>query len=43
MDIESVRQQVADARARGIAVRALVFINPGESSLLPFLRSLQMP
>ena len=31
MDIESVRKQVQDARSRGIAVRALVFINPGES------------
>ena len=29
MDIESVRKQVQDARSRGIAVRALVFINPG--------------
>lgn len=41
MDIDSVRKQVADARSRGIAVRALVFINPGEASLLTFLRMLQ--
>lgn len=35
MDIEDVRQKVADARMRGIAVRALVFINPGATMLPP--------
>ena len=29
MDIADVKKNVDDARARGIAVRALVFINPG--------------
>ena len=29
MDIPSVKRQVAKARADGIAVRGLVFINPG--------------
>ncbi|KAK9907475.1 hypothetical protein WJX75_004386 [Coccomyxa subellipsoidea] len=29
MDIADVKKRVADARAKGIAVRALVFINPG--------------
>ena len=29
MDIPSVKRQVAEARAQGIAVRGLVFINPG--------------
>ena len=30
MDIPSVKRQVAQARAEGVAVRGLVFINPGE-------------
>ena len=30
MDIPSVKRQVAKARADGIAVRGLVFINPGK-------------
>ncbi len=29
MDIPSVKRQVAQARSEGIAVRGLVFINPG--------------
>ena len=29
MDIADVKKRVNDARAKGIAVRALVFINPG--------------
>lgn len=32
MDIADVKKRVDDARAKGIAVRALVFINPGAAS-----------
>ncbi len=41
MDIADVKKSVDDARARGIAVRALVFINPG-AALRPLLRCLCM-
>ena len=34
MDIPSVKRQVAKARADGIAVRGLVFINPGKHAML---------
>lgn len=34
MDIPSVKRQVAKARADGIAVRGLVFINPGKRAAL---------
>ena len=34
MDIPSVKRQVAKARADGIAVRGLVFINPGKRATL---------
>ena len=39
MDIPSVKRQVAKARADGIAVRGLVFINPGKRASLWLTRS----
>lgn len=38
MDIAEVRKQVQAARDRGIAVRAVVFINPGAAHCLILCR-----
>ena len=40
MDIPSVKSQVAQARSEGIAVRGLVFINPGALCLIAALSRL---